>query len=44
LAELGQRIRADYTAEHETWLQKLVVDLARDGLLLVTEQGVRLPD
>ncbi|ACL25402.1 HhH-GPD family protein [Chloroflexus aggregans] len=40
---LGERIRADFTPDHEPWLQGLVADLARDGLLVMTEEGVRLP-
>ncbi|MGQ9529432.1 A/G-specific adenine glycosylase [Chloroflexus sp.] len=44
LAELGQRLRPDFTADHEDWLQGLVTDLARDGLLMITDQGVRLPE
>lgn len=43
LSELGQQVRPDFTADHEQWLLQLVRDLARDGLLVVTEQGVRLP-
>lgn len=44
LAELGQRLRPDFTADHKDWLQGLVTDLARDGLLIITDQGVRLPE
>lgn len=44
LPELGRHVRPDFTADHEPWLQQLVNDLARDGLLVVTAQGARLPD
>ncbi|WP_298818930.1 A/G-specific adenine glycosylase [Chloroflexus sp.] len=44
LFELGQQVRADFTADLEPWLQELVRDLERDGLLVVNEQGARLPD
>ncbi len=44
LSELGPRVRADFSADHEPWLQELLRDLARDGLLVMNEQGVRLPD
>lgn len=43
LSELGRQVRPDFMADHEEWLQQLVRDLARDGLLVITEQGVRLP-
>ncbi|OAN37116.1 Fe-S cluster assembly protein HesB [Chloroflexus islandicus] len=43
LSELGRQVRPDFTADHAEWLQQLVRDLARDGLLVITEQGVRLP-
>ncbi|WP_322495275.1 A/G-specific adenine glycosylase [Chloroflexus sp.] len=43
LSELGRQVRPDFTVDHEEWLQQLVRDLARDGLLVITEQGVRLP-
>ncbi|WP_322487923.1 A/G-specific adenine glycosylase [Chloroflexus sp.] len=43
LSELGRQVRPDFVADHEEWLQQLVRDLARDGLLVITEQGVRLP-
>ncbi len=44
LMELGSRVRPDFSAEHEPWLQALVHDLARDGLLTIGEQGIRLPE
>lgn len=43
LSELGRQVRSDFAADHEQWLLQLVRDLARDGLLVITEQGVRLP-
>lgn len=43
LSDLGQQVRPDFAADHEQWLLQLVRDLARDGLLVITEQGVRLP-
>ncbi|WP_298404655.1 A/G-specific adenine glycosylase [uncultured Chloroflexus sp.] len=43
LFELGRQVRPDFAADHEQWLLQLVHDLARDGLLVITEQGVRLP-
>lgn len=36
LAELGPRVKPDYTAADEQWLRALVAGLARDGLALVT--------
>lgn len=43
LPELGRQVRPDFAADHEQWLLQLVRDLACDGLLVITEQGVRLP-
>ncbi|SRR5258707_4815554 len=43
LDELGPVIKADFQAEDLPWLEKLVVGLERDGLVVWTEQGVRLP-
>jgi A/G-specific adenine glycosylase len=33
LAELGPRVRGDYSAEHADWLRELVAGLARHGLV-----------
>lgn len=44
LSELGRQVRPDFSPNHEPWSQQLVSDLARDGLLVITEQGVRLPE
>jgi A/G-specific adenine glycosylase len=43
LLELGPKIKPTFTAEDLPWLQKIVNGLHRDGLLDVTEDGVRLP-
>ena len=43
LLSLGPRIKADFSEEELPWLQKVVSGLLRDGLLDVTEDGVRLP-
>jgi A/G-specific adenine glycosylase len=43
LAELGPRIKTEYSPDDAAWLQKIVAGLARDGLLDHTEEGVRLP-
>jgi A/G-specific adenine glycosylase len=43
LAELGPRIKAEYSLDDAAWLQQIVAGLARDGLLDYTEEGVRLP-
>jgi A/G-specific adenine glycosylase len=43
LLELGPKIKPTFTPEDLPWLQKVVNGLCRDGLLDVTEKGVRLP-
>ncbi len=43
LALLGLRIKPDFSENELPWLQQVVSGLARDGLLDVTEDGVRLP-
>ena len=43
LLELGPKIKPTFTPEDLPWLQKIVNGLLRDGLLDVTEDGVRLP-
>lgn len=43
LPQLGAHIRADYTADHAAWLQALLDGLARDGLVELVDDGVRLP-
>jgi A/G-specific adenine glycosylase len=42
LAELGPRVKPDYTGADEPWLRALVAGLARDGLALIAtgEDGV----
>ncbi len=43
LALLGPRIKPDFSENELPWLQQVVSGLMRDGLLDVTEDGVRLP-
>ncbi len=47
LEELGRALREDYTPAHREWLEQLVGDLAREGLVEVAEDRgdymVRLP-
>ena len=43
LLDLGLKIKPTFTPEDLPWLQKIVNGLLRDGLLDVTEDGVRLP-
>src|SRR5450759_1038927 len=43
LALLGPRIKPDFSESELPWLQQVVSGLVRDGLLDVTEDGVRLP-
>lgn len=40
---LGPKIKPEYGADDQAWLQLLIEGLAKDGLLNVTEEGVRLP-
>ena len=42
-AALGQRIKPEFHDDDLPWLQKLVNGLAKDGLVDVHEDGVRLP-
>jgi A/G-specific adenine glycosylase len=44
LTELGRRIKADYSDEDRAWLQQLASGLARDGLLQLEDEAVRLPE
>lgn len=43
LANLGPILKADYSEADAPWLLKLVQGLAKDGLLDLQEDGVRLP-
>jgi A/G-specific adenine glycosylase len=43
LAALGPQIKADFSADDQEWLQKIIAGLMRDGLLDHNEDGVRLP-
>ncbi len=43
LVELGPRVKPDYVATDEPWLRDLVADLARDGLVRLDGDAVRLP-
>jgi A/G-specific adenine glycosylase len=43
LLELGPKIKPTFTEDDLPWLLKIVHGLCRDGLLDVTEDGVRLP-
>ncbi|HEX7733352.1 MAG TPA: A/G-specific adenine glycosylase [Ktedonobacteraceae bacterium] len=43
LDELGPVIKADFQASDLPWLEKLVAGLQRDGLVVWTESGVKLP-
>ena len=43
LANLGPMLKADYSEADASWLLKLVQGLAKDGLLDMQEDGVRLP-
>lgn len=40
---LGKKIKQDFRDEDLTWLQQLVEKLAKDGLVNVDKDGVRLP-
>jgi A/G-specific adenine glycosylase len=44
LAELGRRIKEDFGDGDRAWLHELVAALARDGLLLLEDEAVRLPE
>src|SRR5438270_4832005 len=43
LAELGPRIKPEFSDNDLPWLQTIVQGLAKDGLVDYTEEGVRLP-
>ncbi len=43
LAELGPKIKPEFTDADLPWLQKIIEGLARDGLLDSNGEGVRLP-
>ncbi|GCE24598.1 (Fe-S)-cluster assembly protein [Dictyobacter alpinus] len=43
LATLGSTIKPEFSEEDHAWLQKIIDGLLKDGLLDVTEEGVRLP-
>jgi A/G-specific adenine glycosylase len=43
LATLGATIKTDFCDEDMPWLQQLVQKLAQDGLLAISDKGVRLP-
>ena len=45
LDELGPLVRDEYaTAEHESWLRELLAALERDGLVVVSQGSVGLPE
>jgi A/G-specific adenine glycosylase len=44
LDALGQRIKEEFCDADRPWLRRLVEGLARDGLLLLEAEAVRLPD
>ncbi len=43
LTDLGQQLKADFSAGDLPWLQKIVDGLVKDGLVDRTEDGVKLP-
>ncbi|MCG8353870.1 MAG: A/G-specific adenine glycosylase [Chloroflexales bacterium] len=43
LQQLGSQVRDDYAADHLPWLRDLVAGLARDGLIEVDDDMIRLP-
>ena len=43
LSELGLVLKADFQATDMPWLEKIVTGLQRDGLVVWTEHGVKLP-
>lgn len=43
LPELGSRIKPEFSLDDLPWLQKLVKGLAKDGLVVYSEDGVCLP-
>jgi A/G-specific adenine glycosylase len=43
MSELGPVLKADFQAEDLPWLEKIVAGLQRDGLVVWTESGVKLP-
>ena len=40
---LGPRIKPAFSADDQAWLQQIIEKLENDGLIDVTEEGVRLP-
>ncbi|ABU58979.1 MULTISPECIES: A/G-specific adenine glycosylase [Roseiflexus] len=44
LNDLGPQVRPEYTPDDEVWLTTLIRGLERDGLVVWTETGVRLPE
>ncbi|HWQ12656.1 MAG TPA: A/G-specific adenine glycosylase [Roseiflexaceae bacterium] len=44
LAALGPRLKPDYAPEDSPWLRALAEALARDGLITLDGEAVRLPD
>jgi A/G-specific adenine glycosylase len=44
LGKLGRRIKEEYGDNDDAWLRGLVEGLARDGLLLLEGEAVRLPE
>ncbi|HEY0755869.1 MAG TPA: A/G-specific adenine glycosylase [Ktedonobacteraceae bacterium] len=43
LGELGPILKADFQIEDLPWLEKIITGLQRDGLVVWTESGVKLP-
>lgn len=44
LADLGPLVKPDYASSDEEWLRRLVAGLARDGLVLIDGDTLRLPE
>ncbi|HEX9370491.1 MAG TPA: A/G-specific adenine glycosylase, partial [Roseiflexaceae bacterium] len=44
LADLGQRVKENFSDADRAWLRGLVEGLARDGLLLLEDETARLPE
>lgn len=44
LNDLGPQVRPEYTPDEEAWLTAVIHGLERDGLVVWTETGVRLPE
>jgi len=43
LSALGPVLKADFQADDLPWLERILAGLQRDGLIVWTEQGVKLP-